>query len=43
LVGVDFAVESSNFSKANVLAQAGTYALQKAQQVVKNVFKLLEV
>jgi flagellin len=43
LVGVDFAVESSNFSKANVLAQAGTYALTKAQQVVQNVFKLLEV
>ena len=43
LVGVDFAVESNNFSKANILAQAGTYALTKSQQVVRNVFKLLEV
>ncbi len=39
---VDFASESSNFQKYNILAQSGSYALSQANQVQQNVMKLLQ-
>ena len=39
---VDFAQESSNFSKRNILAQSGSYALSQANQVQQNVLRLLQ-
>jgi flagellin len=39
---VDFAAESANFSKANILAQSGTYAMSQANAVQKNVLRLLQ-
>ena len=39
---VDFAEESSNFSKRNILAQSGSYALSQANQVQQNVLRLLQ-
>jgi flagellin len=39
---VDFALESAKFSKLNILAQSGTYALSQANAVQQNVLKLLQ-
>jgi flagellin len=39
---VDFAAESANFSKANILAQSGSYAMSQANAVQQNVLKLLQ-
>jgi len=39
---VDYAQESANFNKQNIIAQAGTYAQSQANQVQQNVLKLLQ-
>lgn len=39
---VDFAAESANFSKRNLLAQSGAYAMSQANQVQQNVMRLLQ-
>ena len=39
---VDYAAESANFNKQNIIAQAGTFALSQANQVQQNVLKLLQ-
>ncbi|EOI2515030.1 flagellin [Campylobacter coli] len=39
---VDFAAESANYSKANVLAQSGSYAMAQANSVQQNVLRLLQ-
>ena len=39
---VDFASESSSFSKRNILAQSGSYALSQANQMQQNVLRLLQ-
>ncbi len=38
----DFASESSTFSKYNILAQSGSYALSQANSIQQNVLKLLQ-
>ncbi|MBZ7988205.1 flagellin B, partial [Campylobacter canadensis] len=39
---LDFASESSNFSKQQILAQSGVYALSQSNAVQQNVMKLLQ-
>jgi len=39
---VDFAKESANFAKLNILAQSGSYAMSQANTVQKNVLRLLQ-
>lgn len=39
---VDFASESATFSKHNILAQSGAYAMSQANSVQQNVLKLLQ-
>ncbi|HEF8275063.1 TPA: flagellin A [Campylobacter jejuni] len=39
---VDFASESANYSKANILAQSGSYAMAQANSVQQNVLRLLQ-
>ena len=39
---VDFAAESANFAKYNILAQSGSYAMSQANAVQQNVLKLLQ-
>jgi len=39
---VDFAAESANFSKHNILAQSGSYAMSQANAVQNNVLRLLQ-
>jgi len=39
---LDFAAESANFTKLNILAQAGSYALSQANAVQKMILKLLQ-
>ncbi len=39
---VDFASESANFSKFNILAQSGSYAMSQANAVQQNVLRLLQ-
>ena len=39
---VDFASESANFSKLNILSQSGSYAMSQANAVQQNVLKLLQ-
>ena len=39
---VDFAAESANFSKAQLLAQSGSYAMSQANTVQQNVMRLLQ-
>ena len=39
---VDFAEESANFQKHNILAQSGSYAMSQANAVQQNVLKLLQ-
>ncbi len=39
---LDFAEESANFSKQNILAQSGSFAMAQANAVQQNVLKLLQ-
>ena len=39
---VDFAAETANFQKYNLLAQSGSYALSQANAVQQNVMRLLQ-
>jgi flagellin len=39
---VDFAAESANFNKQNLLAQSGSYAMSQANSVQQNVMRLLQ-
>ncbi|MPB16723.1 flagellin A [Campylobacter lari] len=39
---VDFAAESANFAKFNILAQSGSYAMSQANAVQQNVMRLLQ-
>ncbi|UTJ06358.1 flagellin [Arcobacter roscoffensis] len=39
---VDYAQESANFSKQNIVAQAGTYAMSQANAMQQNVLRLLQ-
>jgi flagellin len=39
---VDFASESANFSKLNILAQAGSYAMSQANSMQQGVLRLLQ-
>jgi len=39
---VDFAAESATFSKHNILAQSGSYAMSQANAVQQNVMRLLQ-
>lgn len=39
---VDFAAESANFAKRNILAQSGSYAMSQANQVQQNVLRMLQ-
>ena len=39
---VDFAKESANFAKLNILAQSGSYAMSQANAIQKNVMRLLQ-
>jgi len=39
---VDYAKESANFNKQNIISQAGSYALSQANQVQQNVLRLLQ-
>ena len=39
---VDFASESSQFAKFNILAQSGSYAMSQANSVQQNVMRLLQ-
>ncbi len=39
---VDFASESANFSKFNILAQSGSFAMAQANAVQQNVLRLLQ-
>ena len=38
----DYAAESANFSKENIIAQAGTYAMSQANAIQQNVMRLLQ-
>ena len=38
---VDFAAESANFQKHNLLAQSGSYAMSQANQTQQSVMSLL--
>ncbi|MCD4757566.1 MAG: flagellin, partial [Arcobacteraceae bacterium] len=39
---VDYAQESANFNKQNIVAQAGTYAISQANAMSQNVLRLLQ-
>ena len=39
---LDFGAESANFSKQNILAQSGSFALAQANQIQQNVLRLLQ-
>ena len=39
---VDYASESANFNKQNIIAQAGTYAMSQANTIQQNVLRLLQ-
>ncbi|WP_320035322.1 flagellin [Halarcobacter sp.] len=39
---VDYAKESANFNRQNIIAQAGSYAISQANTVQQNVLKLLQ-
>jgi len=39
---VDYAAESSNFNKQNIISQAGTYAMSQANSMQQNVLRLLQ-
>lgn len=39
---VDYAAESANFNKQNIISQAGTYAISQANSTAQNVMRLLQ-
>ena len=39
---VDYAQESANFNRQNIIAQAGTYAMSQANATAQNVLRLLQ-
>jgi len=39
---IDYAQESANFNKYNIISQAGTFALSQASKVQQNVLRLLQ-
>ena len=39
---VDYAQESANFNKQNIISQAGSYAISQANTIQQNVLKLLQ-
>ncbi len=39
---VDYAAESANFNKQNIISQAGSYALSQANNVQQNIMRLLQ-
>jgi flagellin len=39
---VDYAAESANFNKQNIISQAGSYAISQANNVQQNVLRLLQ-
>lgn len=39
---VDYAAESANFNKQNIISQAGSYAISQANAVQQNVLRLLQ-
>ena len=39
---VDYAKESANFNKQNIISQAGTYAMSQANSMSQNVMRLLQ-
>jgi flagellin len=39
---VDYAQESANFNKQNIISQAGSYAISQANSVQQNVLRLLQ-
>ena len=39
---VDYAKESANFNKQNIISQAGSYAISQANAVQQNVLRLLQ-
>jgi flagellin len=39
---VDYASESANFNKQNIIAQAGTYSMSQANAIQQNVLRLLQ-
>jgi flagellin len=39
---VDYAAESANYNKLNIIAQAGSYAISQANAVQQNVLRLLQ-
>ena len=39
---VDYAAESANFNKLNIISQAGSYAISQANAVSQNVLRLLQ-
>jgi flagellin len=39
---VDYAAESANFNKQNIISQAGSYAISQANNVSQNVLRLLQ-
>ncbi|MCK9337547.1 MAG: flagellin [Arcobacteraceae bacterium] len=39
---VDYAAESANFNKQNIVSQAGTFAMSQANQVQQNILRLLQ-
>ena len=39
---VDYAAESANFNKQNIISQAGTYAMSQANAIQQNVLRLLQ-
>jgi flagellin len=39
---VDYAAESANFNKLNIISQAGSYAISQANSVQQNVLRLLQ-
>ena len=39
---VDYAQESANYNKLNIIAQAGSYAISQANSTQQNVLRLLQ-
>ena len=39
---VDYAQESANFNKLNIISQAGSYAISQSNAVQQNVLRLLQ-
>ena len=39
---VDYAAESANFNKQNIISQAGSYAISQANNVQQNILRLLQ-